>query len=191
MDACGAGISGFIMGNIAQASADGFNLLGMYDLGAAVHAFTDMGSPWQTGGDGSPLTWSLSLNPETWPGALMHGAGEGLIAGILNSQAFGQAIAQSVLNAEAAFGEAFPGQYAAATSGFLAAVNSAAWSGIVMNTGAFPSTIMLNEVVGCLQGNPAACPGGDDFAFMGFLGGGGDSNYLGYVLMFGRAFPVK
>ena len=184
MGACDSEINNFIMSNIAQATHDGFNLLGMYDLGAAVHAFTDMESPYHSAADGTPRTWSLvSVH------ALDHVIGEDLIAGILNSEAFGQAIAQSVRNTRAAFQAAYPSEYKAATSGMINATAQAAWAGVFASTGSFPSSVITNEVYGCLLGNPAACPSSDDFIFMGIMGG--DPEYLGFVVVGGRRLPVK
>lgn len=92
----------------------------------------------------------------------------------------------AALNTRAAFNEAFPGQYAAATSGQITTAGQKSWAGIFLSTGAFPSTVLLGQVEGCLEGNPAACLGASDFQFFGLMGDT-DSFYTGY---FGK-LPVK
>ncbi len=144
-----------------------------------------MGSPFHTGSNGSPITW---YGLQSYSG-LRHVAEEDggywALGSMLYNHIYGAGIAQSVLNVQAVFMESFPGQYASATAGWMGAVQGTAYGTILMNTGAFPSPVMMNEVSGCLMGDPAACPGASDGVFMGVIAG--DPEYFGY---WGK-LPVK
>jgi RHS repeat-associated protein len=146
------------------------------ELGVAEHIATDFASPWHVDANGTPLCWGCSTKDDTAHVKWENADAADIFDAILNG--YGSRIAEGISNARATAAMTLtPARYKAATAGSLGAINSAAWSGILAATGAFPTTIMLNEVTGCLVGNPAACPDGFEMEFQLIMGGGGGSLY--------------
>ena len=193
LDDCTAAINNLVTGEVADAQQLGFNNAGLNVLGYAIHTLTDMTSPFHVAPDGTPTccvkpTYKFVQDakfhvapdgtPTCWGCSMAtdvsHLWGEDVVIGILHNNQYGAQVAQGVLNAQAAMAVAFPAQYAAATAGAVRAANNVAYTGLVMATGSInPSTILLNEVSGCLLGNPAACPDEGDSIFQSIMGGGG------------------
>jgi hypothetical protein len=189
MGACDFAIYTFVDQNIANAqSTQGQESL--FFAGEAMHTMADMTSPYHTSADGTPRTWEGRFSKS----GIEHIAGEvfafAMEGPALYDHEHWTQISQAVVNVQAVFAQAY-GQQAlkSATSGMAASVGGIAWTTAFAGTGAFPSTVLVNEISGCLMGNPAACPDFSDLAFAGFMGM--SPEYLGYVWAGGKLRAVK
>lgn len=187
LEACSAGIMGQISGGIERASASGFNMLGLYELGEALHTLADLTSPWHSDDNGTPTCWRCSDMADA-----VHFLEEDVFPLAMNHYMMGR-LAQAVLNVQAGFLMAFPNQYANAVSGFQMHAFNSTYNSVLMSTGSvslsFSSSILLNEGFLCALGNSAACTDEGDGAFMQLIAGGGGSNEI--VCGAARCFPRK
>ncbi len=174
LDGCVEAINNWISGEIGDAQQLGFNNDGLRNLGYALHTLADMASPFHSSPDGTPTCWGCSFTAD-----LSHVFNEDVDIGLLGrDHQYGVQISQAILNVRAGFGVTYPQQYASATAGMLSAVNKFVYSSLVVSTGSIsPSTVLQNEMGGCLLGNPAACPDGGDSIFQSIMGGGGGGAY--------------